>query len=54
LKIYTIHQVAEILQMPVETIYKHLRAGKLKGAKLGKHWRISDEKLKEYLDEHTL
>ena len=38
-----------VLKLPLETLYKHLRAGKLKGSKLGKHWRISDEQLKEYL-----
>ncbi len=48
-KIYTIEEVSIIVKIPVPTLYKHLTRGKLKGVKLGRHWRITESNLKEYL-----
>jgi len=44
---------AKKIKLPVQTIRKYLRTGKLKGAKIGKHWRITDGQLKGFLDENT-
>ena len=56
-RVYTVHEVAKILQMHEETVRTLLRAGKLKGIKLGPHatlpgrfeWRITDEALRAFL-----
>lgn len=53
MEIYTVEEVSEKIKIPVETLRKYLRNGKLKGAKIGKHWRITDEQLKEFIDAHT-
>jgi excisionase family DNA binding protein len=38
--ILTISDVAEFLRMPVSTIYKLVQDGKIRGVKVGKHWRF--------------
>lgn len=53
LDVYTLEELSEKIKIPVETLRKYLRTGKLKGAKIGKHWRVTDEQLKEFLDENT-
>lgn len=56
-RVYTVHEVAGILQMHEETVRTLLRAGRLKGIKLGPHpalpgrfeWRVTDEALRAFL-----
>ncbi len=56
--LYTVHDVARILQMHEETVRILLRSGRLKGIKLGPHatlpgrfeWRITDQALRRFLD----
>jgi len=56
-RVYTVHEIADILQMHEETVRALLRAGRLKGIKLGPHatfpgrfeWRITDEALRAFL-----
>jgi len=35
-----IKQVAEYLDLPLSSVYKYVREGKLPGRKIGKHWRF--------------
>jgi excisionase family DNA binding protein len=49
-KIYTPDDLVEILGIPKKTIMDHLRAGKLPGVKIGKHWRISEESLDKFMN----
>lgn len=57
-RVYTVHEVARILQMHEETVRTLLRAGRLKGIKLGPHailpgrfeWRITDQALRRFLE----
>jgi excisionase family DNA binding protein len=51
--IYTLEEVAEIVKLPTSTLYKHLTRGKLKGVKLGRHWRITETNLQEYLKDDS-
>lgn len=46
MKLYDVEQTAKLLELSPLTIRKWLRSGKLKGQKIGKEWRISDEELK--------
>ncbi len=50
-KILTPEEAAEALSVSVFTIKKWLRAGKLKGVKAGRVWRIREKDLIEFLDE---
>lgn len=57
-RVYTVHEVARILQMHEETVRVLLRSGRLKGIKLGPHatlpgrfeWRITDQALRQFLE----
>jgi excisionase family DNA binding protein len=42
---------AQYLGISMPTIYRLLRSGKLKGTKVGGQWRISDEAIREFLEE---
>jgi excisionase family DNA binding protein len=56
-RIYTVHEVAQILQMHEETVRALLRSGRLQGIKLGPHatlpgrfeWRITEDALRAFL-----
>ncbi|WP_391558938.1 helix-turn-helix domain-containing protein [Robertmurraya sp.] len=52
-KIFTPAQVADRLQVAEKTVYRWLDSGKLKGVKLGRLWRIREEKLEEFLQKNT-
>ncbi len=42
---YTVTEVAEILKLHRETVAEMLRTGRIKGVKIGKVWRVSQEEL---------
>jgi excisionase family DNA binding protein len=56
-RVYTVHEIAQILQMHEETVRALLRSGQLKGIKLGPHatlagrfeWRITEDALRMFL-----
>lgn len=41
----TIEQVANALQLHRMTIFRYLKNGKIRGIKIGRDWRISEEEL---------
>ena len=47
----TIKQVADALNVCVMTIMRHLTKGTIKGVKVGKSWRISQEELNRIMKE---
>lgn len=53
-KFYKPSDVAEKLQISEQTIYKHIKLGKLKAVKVGNRYlRVSQSSLSEYLGEST-
>jgi excisionase family DNA binding protein len=48
-QVYTPEQVAEHLQVSLRTVMDYLRAGKLKGFKVGRLWRIKDSDLQAFI-----
>ena len=46
-------QVAERLQLKESTVTRWLRAGYLRGFKLGKEWRVSPEDLRAFIERHA-
>lgn len=42
---FTIQEVADILRVHRMTIFRHLQDGTIKGIRVGKSWRISEEEL---------
>lgn len=45
----TPEQVAAYLQVNAETVYRYIRHGKLAAVRLGRHYRIPDDSLKQFL-----
>jgi len=48
--VYTPKDIAEKLQMDIRTIRRYIKEGKLKGALIGKGYRVRKENLEEFLD----
>lgn len=53
MEVYTLEEVSQKIKIPIPTLRKYLKSGKLQGAKIGKHWRITDEQLKQFVDSCT-
>ena len=47
--VYTLQEIEQLIKIPVVTLRTYLRDGKLKGLKIGRHWRITEEQLEEFL-----
>jgi len=50
LRAYTLDEVAEIAQLNRRTLFNYIKDGKLKAAKFGRVWRISEENLRDFLN----
>lgn len=48
-EILTIKQLAEYLQLPVQSLYQMAKNGDLPAAKVGKHWRFQREVIDDWL-----
>lgn len=49
-KYYTKKETAEILGVNPKTVERYLLAGKLKGARLGKGWKISEDDIDAFYE----
>jgi excisionase family DNA binding protein len=49
-KLLTPTEVAERLQVNLKAVRGWLRIGKLKGAKIGKYWRIPERDLEDFVN----
>lgn len=52
-KIYTLHEVEEILSVTQRTLYNWIDSGKLKAFKVGRTWRVTEEALQEFMTGGT-
>jgi len=48
-KLYSVKELEPVLGKSDQTIIRYLKAGKLKGKKVGGQWRITEEALREFL-----
>jgi excisionase family DNA binding protein len=53
LNLFTVQEVADLLKMNVQVIARKLKAGEIRGYKLGKDWRVSEQTILEYLESHS-
>lgn len=51
LLVYTVVEVAAILKVTERTIYNYIKAGSLKAAKIGKHWRVKAVDLQAFIND---
>lgn len=47
--VYTPKEVAETAKVTLLTVYRHLASGLLKGKKVGRQWRVTEDSLRDYL-----
>lgn len=47
---YTIEEVAKMLKVAYLTVYRWIRAGKMKAVKAGKQYRITQSELDKFLN----
>jgi excisionase family DNA binding protein len=48
---YTTKELAEKLRVNIMTIYRYIKAGKLKAYKIGKEFRIDEKEFNNFLDK---
>lgn len=48
---YTARELADMLEYNIMTIYRYIKAGKLKAYKIGKEFRIDKEKFDNFLNK---
>jgi excisionase family DNA binding protein len=53
-RLLTVREVADTMRVSNMTIYRLIRAGELPAIRVGKHFRIRDHELNEYLDAQTV
>lgn len=49
---YTAQELADKLAVNIMTIYRYIKAGKLKAFKFGKEFRIEAKEFAKFLNEH--
>ncbi len=52
IKLYTVEELSELLDVQETTIRKYLREGRIQGRKMARRWYISEESLSVYFREH--
>lgn len=48
---YTAEELANMLSLNVMTIYRYIKAGRLRAYKIGKEFRIDGEEFNKFLDK---
>ena len=49
MKIYDLKEVVKLLGLNIQTIRKFIKEGKLKASKVGTHYMVTEEAIKEFL-----
>ncbi len=49
IKIYTPEEAARILKVTRRSVYGYIKSGRLRAAKVGKGWRVTEESIRELL-----
>lgn len=50
LRVYTMDEAVKTLKLTRQTLTYYIKTGKLKGSKIGKGWRFTEEQLKDFLN----
>lgn len=49
MKVYNLKEVVKLLGLNIQTIRQYIKEGKLKASKIGTHYIVTDESIKEFL-----
>ena len=52
-KLYEVEDLVKMLNLSRVSVQAYLRAGRMKGVKIGKRWHVTDENLKAFLSGET-
>ena len=50
-KLYTVEEVASILNVHQNTIRNWLKSGSMNGIKMGKYWRVEESQLQAFIEK---
>jgi excisionase family DNA binding protein len=51
LELHSAQQVADLLKIEVDTLYRYARKGRIQGMKIGKAWRFSTADVQQFLEQ---
>jgi excisionase family DNA binding protein len=51
MKIYNLKEVVNLLGLNIQTIRQFIKEGRLKASKVGTHYMVTDEAIKEFLKD---
>lgn len=49
MQVYNLKEVVKLLGLNIQTIRQYIKEGKLKASKVGTHYMVTDEAIKEFL-----
>ena len=49
MQVYNLKEVVKLLGLNIQTIRQYIKDGKLKASKIGTHYMVTDEAIKEFL-----
>lgn len=50
-RLYDLKEASKIVKVTRQTLYNHIRAGKLKAAKIGRDYKIKESNLRQYIEQ---
>ena len=53
MKVYTLDELATLLNVTRRTLYTYIKEGKLQAIKMGKYWRVRGDQLEAFLSSDT-
>ena len=52
-KLYEVEDLEKMLDLSRITVQAYLRAGRIRGVKIGKRWHVTEKNLKDFLSGNT-
>lgn len=52
-KLYEVEDLVKMLDLSRITVQAYLRAGRIRGVKIGKRWHVTEKNLKDFLSGKT-
>lgn len=54
MKLYDLKEVEKLLNLNIQTVRKLIKEGKLKASKVGTHYIVTDEAIKDFLNANLV
>lgn len=51
IRLYDLKEASKIVKVTRQTLYNHIKAGKLKAVKIGQAYKITEANLKQYIEQ---